>query len=378
MAFDHREPDRVPVFEIHIDAVPAGEILGHFAPTGFGGLVMGKLRNEMLIAGRLDEFYRRDMETRLELCRKLDLDIIRSFPYPANPPVPELVGENTWRVEDRQGNWTVHKYVAQSDAYVEVDSNVRQDGMDALERLVTEMERGQPSLDGVSFSNMEWAKQAAPDLCVMGWADAAFYHNSWMSVLLEAMVARAELVDRWMEVNLRQILLQLEAQLQRGADLILGGQDFCDTHGPMFSPRHFERFIQPGLRAISAMCHKYDVPYLRHNDGRLGHTEMPFLLESGIDGWHAIEPGAGMDIFYFKEQYGDKLTLAGNIDCASTLIWGSAEEIRDEVRQRIQRCGPGGGYIVSSSNSIHAGVPGRNYMIMREAVEEYGQYPIGG
>jgi len=377
MAFGHQEPDRVPVFEIHIDSKPAGEILGHFAPVGFDGAIRGKLRNEMIISGKIDQFQRMDIETRLELCHKLDLDVIRAFPYPADPPIPQLVAENTWRISDPNGHWSIHKYVPESNSYTEVDSSICHNGFDELERIVEEMEDRGPSLDNVSFDNLEWAKKADPDLCVMGWADVAFFHNSWLHVLLEAMAARPPLVDRWMRVNLRQVLLQLEAQLRRGADLILGGQDFCDSRGPMCSPDHYRRFIQPSLRAITEMCHQYGVPYLRHEDGSLGQVEQAFLLESGIDGWHAIEPCAGMDIFYFKQEYGDKITLAGNIDCATTLIHGTAEEIRSEVREKIRRCAPGGGYIVSSSNSIHGDVPGRNYLIMRQAVEEFGYYPIG-
>jgi len=376
MAFNHHEPDRVPVFEIHIDSKPASEILGHYAPVGFGGAVRGKLQNEMIIAGRVDEFQRMDMEIRLELCRKLDLDIIRAFPYPMNPPIPEVISDNTWRIKGQHGHWSVHKFIPEADSYAEVDSSVCHNGIDELEQMVEEMEQRGPSLDGISFRNLEWTKATAPDLCVMGWADVAFLHNSWMGVLLEAMATRPELIHQWMEINLQQVLLQLEAQLQRGADLILGGQDFCDSQGPMFSPWHYERFIQPGLRAISELCHRYGVPYLRHNDGNLGVVERQFLLESGIDGWHAIEPSAGMDIFYFKEKYGSKITLAGNIDCARTLVYGTPDDIRNEVREKIRRCAPGGGYIVSSSNSIHSGVPGHNYLIMREAVEKYGYYPI--
>jgi uroporphyrinogen decarboxylase len=37
---------------------------------------------------------------------------------------------------------------------------------------------------------------------------------------------------------------------------------------------------------------------------------------------------------------------------------------------------PGGGYCVSSSNSVTEYVPFENYMAMREAVLKYGKYPI--
>ena len=390
LAFAHQEPDRVPLFEIHIDAKPASEILGHWVPVGYGGEV-NKSRNEMTIAGRVDEFEEMHMAGRLEVLRKLDHDIIRAFPYLADPPIPELIAENVWRfpaVVDgwacnvwrgdgkERDYWSVYKFIPETDSYVEVGSSVRHYGIVQLEQMVEELEKRGPSLEGISFRNMEWVAETAPDVCNMGWADVPFFATSWMPVFLEAMAARPDLIDRWFAVEQEHILLLLQAQLQRGADLILGGQDFCDTRGPMFSPRHYKRWFQPFFLAITDMCHRYGVPYLRHNDGKPGPLEELFLLESGIDGWHAIEPKAGNDIFALKERYGDKITLAGNVDCAVTLVTGTPEEVYNETREKILGCAPGGGYILSSSNSIHAGVPARNYLALIEAWRDYGTYPI--
>jgi len=196
-----------------------------------------------------------------------------------------------------------------------------------------------------------------------------------MPIFMEAMASQPDLVDRWLAIYRELILRLLEAQLQAGASLILGGHDFCDTRSPMISPRHYRRWFQPFFRAIGDLCHRFGVPYLRHNDGRLGPLEEAFLLESGIDGYHAIEPNAGNDIFYFKQRYGDRVTLAGNVDCAMTLVTGTPEEVYEETRAKLVGCAPGGGYILSSSNSIHAGVPARNYRAMLDAWRDYGRYP---
>jgi len=78
-------------------------------------------------------------------------------------------------------------------------------------------------------------------------------------------------------------------------------------------------------------------------------------VESGIDGYHSIEPRAGMDLGELKRKYGRRLTLLGNVDCARTLVFGSPEEIEAEVRECIRVAAPGGGYVLSSSNCIHRG-----------------------
>ena len=349
------------------------------------------LAGGMIIAGRDEEFHEMHMAGRLELLRKLDHDIIRSFPHPADPPVPVVIEENVWRFPavidgwtyniwrgDEKGRdyWTVYKFVADTDSYIEVDSSVCHYGIDQLERMVDELEEWGTSIEGISFRNLEWVAETAPDVCNMGFADVPFFATSWLPVFLEAMAARPELIDRWFAAQQARMLVLLEAQLQAGANLILGGQDICDTQGPMFSPRHYKRWFQPFFLAITELCHRHGVPYLRHNDGQLGPLEEMFLLESGIDGWHAIEPKAGNDIFDLKRRYGDRITLAGNVDCAITLVTGTPEDVYNETRDKILGCAPGGGYILASSNSIHGGVPARNYLAIVEAWRDYGSYPI--
>jgi 5-methyltetrahydrofolate--homocysteine methyltransferase len=83
-----------------------------------------------------------------------------------------------------------------------------------------------------------------------------------------------------------------------------------------------------------------------------------------------------MDIVDTKNKWGDRLCLLGNINLDSTLTLGTPDEVRAEVYERIRTIGPGGGYMVSSSNSITDYVPLENMKAMFDATFEYGQYPI--
>ena len=83
-----------------------------------------------------------------------------------------------------------------------------------------------------------------------------------------------------------------------------------------------------------------------------------------------------MDLGEMKEAYGDKITLLGNVDCAKTLIYGTKEEIFAEVKACIQKAAKDGGYILTSSNSIHYNIPAKNFLYMVEAGKKFGSYPI--
>jgi len=64
----------------------------------------------------------------------------------------------------------------------------------------------------------------------------------------------------------------------------------------------------------------------------------------------------------------------GNIDCGELLSNGTPEQVEEAVREAIAKGAPGGRYMLSSSNSIHASVNPENFRAMIEAGRRYGEY----
>jgi uroporphyrinogen decarboxylase len=160
-------------------------------------------------------------------------------------------------------------------------------------------------------------------------------------------------------------------------DGIHGGYDWASSKGPMFSPRHFQEFVFPRLLQITDLCHRYHVPYVKHTDGNI-NALLDGMLAAGVDGFHAIEPRAGMDIARLKREYGDRLTLIGNVDCSTVLVEGPLEAVRAQTERVIRTAAPGGGFLLSSSNSIHPGVKPEYYFEMLATARRVGRYPIAG
>jgi uroporphyrinogen decarboxylase len=77
-----------------------------------------------------------------------------------------------------------------------------------------------------------------------------------------------------------------------------------------------------------------------------------------------------------KEKYGDRIALKGNVDCAQTLSYASVDEVVEETKEVIRKGAPSGGFILSSSNSIHASVKPENYLAMLDTLKKYGSYPL--
>ncbi|MCK4376458.1 MAG: hypothetical protein KAX19_14065, partial [Candidatus Brocadiae bacterium] len=117
------------------------------------------------------------------------------------------------------------------------------------------------------------------------------------------------------------------------------------------------------------------LPFMKRTDGCLWPI-LDMIVETGIDVLDPIEPVAGMDIGRVKEAYGDRIALAGNVDCSHVLPHGTLEDVVEAVKETLAKGGVGGGLILASSNSIHPAVKPENYRVMVEAAREHGRYPL--
>lgn len=157
-----------------------------------------------------------------------------------------------------------------------------------------------------------------------------------------------------------------------GVDFVWTFDDMAYRTGPMFSPRVFRTVFLPHLRRVADAIKGAGFPWIVHSDGNL----MPILddlLTLGFDGLHPLEPGP-MDIEAVKRDYGHRVCLVGNIDLHYTLTQGTPAEVEAEVKQRIQTIGQGGGYMISSANSITSYCKVENVWAMINAIRTYGGY----
>lgn len=130
----------------------------------------------------------------------------------------------------------------------------------------------------------------------------------------------------------------------------------------------YRDYLLPHTRKVADAI---TLPWIYHSDGNLMPL-MDDLLSQGMNALHPLEPGS-MDLDALKRRWGQTVTLVGNIDL-NTLILGTPEQTRDEVKDRIAQLGSGYGYIVSSGNSISPGCRPENVKAMVDAVTEFGSY----
>jgi uroporphyrinogen decarboxylase len=193
--------------------------------------------------------------------------------------------------------------------------------------------------------------------------------DNFLIKLLDEPETIKTLIQMSVDINLEMA----KEAVKRGIKIIYTGDDFAYNSGPIISPRQFRDIFFPELRRVVKGFKELGLLVIKHTDGNI----MPIIdmiIDSGFDCLDPIDPIAGMNLQQIKSDYGNKISIKGNVDCSSTLSFKSVAETIEETKNCLSIGMPGGGYILSSSNSIHSAVKPENYMAMLDTVQKYGKY----
>ncbi|HVN53298.1 MAG TPA: uroporphyrinogen decarboxylase family protein [Anaerolineaceae bacterium] len=196
-----------------------------------------------------------------------------------------------------------------------------------------------------------------------------------MQELLMAIATEPELVHALVEMSVTVNLALAREVAARGVRIVYTGDDYAYNKGPLMSPRHFREFFYPGLCRVMQGYKELGLFVIKHTDGNIWPL-IDMIVDSGIDCLDPIDPQAGMDLAEVKAKFGQRVALKGNVDCARLLTFGTPEEVIEATRAALRSGMPGGGYILSSSNSIHSAVRPENYAALLHTWREYGRYPL--
>ena len=123
----------------------------------------------------------------------------------------------------------------------------------------------------------------------------------------------------------------------------LSPEDLASEKTAFLSLKMFERQVKPHyVRAFNEIKEYYlkknplgKIQF--HSCGAIPEPFMRGLIESGVDGYDSLPPKVARhsNPAAKKRQLGQEMFFYGGIDVQETLPWGSVEDVRSEVRQRI-------------------------------------------
>jgi uroporphyrinogen decarboxylase len=331
LALQRGEPDRVPVFEIAVDP----RVINGIVPDG-------------------------DLPAFVEA---LDLDAISTGPYYARQPLDE----NTYRDE-----WGTIYGVAPEMSGGPLDGPIH--AMSDLRHY----RPPDPLAEGRLGTLPEYVQKFKGQRAIVWHQREAFMTTALLSGLqrfLEMMYDDPELVRKMVDTVVEVHVALARRAVRAGADIVSLGDDYAWRTGPLMSPAQFRQFFLPGITRVVQAVHEDGALCFKHCDGNIWAL-MDAFVEAGFDGINPLEPIAGMDLGEAKRRYGGQVCLLGNVDCGYVLSQAPLLEVEAVVKKCLRDGGPGGGYVLMSSNSLHSSVRPENYRSMVETARKYGRYPL--
>jgi uroporphyrinogen decarboxylase len=406
-AFEHREPDAVPV-----------DFSGHRS-SGIAGIAYTRLRDQLGLPCRpvrihdpiqqiavvdpdvLDRF---GVDT-LELGRGFALDDTswRDWRLPDGTScqlaawVRPVRADGEWRLVSPRG--TVLARMPDGALYFEqvhypfLESENLDDLAGAFEECMwTSSAAAAPPGPATPDELREGARRlrASTDRAIVGLfggnlleCGQFLYRNDGFFLLLAGEPDRAErFLDRLVELHLETLGKYLAA-VGEFIDVILFGDDLGMQTGPQISPAMYRRFFKerhrllwrtakqlaPAGRGSGALRCTAPLRVMLHSCGGIREL-LPDLIDAGLEAVNPVQISCrGMETAALKRDFGRDIVLwGGGCDTRSVLGTASPAEVREHVRRQVEVLAPGGGFVFQQVHNVQAGVPPANVAAMFDAV----------
>ncbi|UCC60640.1 MAG: hypothetical protein JSV02_02095 [Dehalococcoidia bacterium] len=376
---NHEEPDRVPVAGFILSQVTSNRILGKQTADFADMLETADLRRGLM-----------------DIMNSSWLDMINSALADWFEAAITLGYDANWTIYSQMEVVEEPKFkqgLAMHDIWVRAfELRVDKDGNTAANYVhglcTTEndwyswVERNRPLYDELINNVREhhrlMAEKFGDRILAIGSPGSGVFDNTWQPMGFENfcrfVYQKPEFMRKVIEFHTDLLLRHLNAIMDSGVELVVGGDDLGQKTGPLMSPEQMEKLFGESYRRVSEAVHSRKKKLLWHTDGNV-YALLDKFVEWGFDGVVSLEPTAGMALGEVREQVGHKLVLVGNLDIAYLLVRGTKEEMEDAVRKAIKDAAKGGGFILSPCNS-HSAIDPMRLEWMVEAAHKYGMYPI--
>ena len=387
-ALDHRLPDRVPID------------LGGSLVTGINAMGYARLKRHLGLSGpvKVTSVILLLAEVEEELIRRWSLDVLPVPRYYAAPGVP------------LDGRWREHPLPDGTPALFPkgFTPHLRPDGAwELLEEgrvssilspgsgsfvparfplagaTLAELEAWQPAR--ITTEELEFLGRTArrlhetTDKALFGWFNGSIFEQAqflcgWDEFLVRLSVD-PPFADRLLEKLAVAAVADLQLYLQAVGPYLEAvgfGDDFGIQGGLQISPVMFRERVKPHLARIYAAAHAGSrAKVFLHSCGSVVELIEDFI-QIGVDVLNPVQTSAaGMQPEGLKARFGERIAFwGGGADVQRLLPLGTPEEVRRDVRRRLEVLAPGGGFVFAPIHNLQADVPPENVVAMyREAAK---------
>lgn len=146
------------------------------------------------------------------------------------------------------------------------------------------------------------------------------------------------------------------------------GDDFATQRGMLLSPEIWRRMFKPTYKKIFEIAKAHNLYVWFHSCGAISEV-LPDLIDIGMDVWETVQAHLpGNEPERIKREYGKDIAFFGAINTQTTMPFGTPNDVRQEVRERVYILGKDGGYICGPDHHIKEDVPIENFLALYDEI----------
>lgn len=179
-----------------------------------------------------------------------------------------------------------------------------------------------------------------------------------------------EVFARQTEIALENLKRIYQAVGDRVHVVFMDGTDLASQNSLFCSPDAYRELYLPYARQLNDWIHTHTQwKALKHCCGGCAPLIEGFI-EAGYDVLNPVQTSArGMDPVGLVERYGDRIVFwGGGVDTQKTLPFGTPDEVRAQVSERLAIFGRKNGFVFNTIHNIQCNTPVENLLAMFAAL----------
>lgn len=329
----HREPDRVPI------VLTSREF---------------SIRHSELRFADIWPDWTRYVEAQTKLVRDFHLDA--AWDLWCTPAVDEAMGAQMELPED-DPPWISRPFLKEKKDIRKLNTtlNPKKDGrMPFLLAIVKALKEQL----GSDIPIIAWVSPPFRTACMLRGTD-----NLYLDMLLDA-----DFVKKLLETAITPCIEYGKALVDAGADIIATSNPVANND--CISRAHYAEFSHPYTKRMFSAIKAYrDVRILYHTCGNWD-DRYDLVIEENVDILHVDK----VDLAPFKQQWGERITIMGNVRSVDTMLQGTAHRVEREATACIENASKGGGFILSADCTLPRDTPKQNLEVLVRVALSRGTY----
>ena len=174
------------------------------------------------------------------------------------------------------------------------------------------------------------------------------------------------------EIAMRNLKLLIDTLGDKIQVVFTTGTDFGTQRGLFISVQAYRDLFKPFHKAINDFIHaNSNWKIFIHSCGAVSEL-VPDFIDAGFEILNPVQcSAAGMNPRELKEEFGkDMVFWGGGVDTQKTLPFGTAEDVYNEVRERIEIFNNPTGMVFNTIHNIQAKAPVENVLAMFRAIQD--------